>query len=104
MDGARPIDQKFCKVPFDYVAEQAALLLSEPMKKRMSVFAVHFDFGENRKSNAVGALAEGCDFGVRPWFLMAELVTRETKNFKAARPELFVEPLQADILRCEPAL
>ena len=64
MDGARPIDQKFCKVPFYCVAEQAALLLSEPMKNRMSVFAVHFDFGENRKSNAIGAIAEDCDFGI----------------------------------------
>jgi hypothetical protein len=58
MDGARPIDQKFCKVPFDCVAKQAALLLPEPSKNRMSVFAVDFDFGENRKSDAIGAVAE----------------------------------------------
>ena len=34
---------------------------------------------------------------------MAELVAWEGKDFKAARLELFVEALQAVVLRCEAA-
>src|SRR5262249_27202007 len=102
-DGARPINQEFREIPLYAIAQQPALLLLEPDIEWVGVAAVDLDLGEQRKRDPIGALAECRDLRIRPRLLMAELVAWEGEDFKAARPELFAEILQALVLRREPA-
>src|SRR6478609_4254266 len=69
--GAVLADQELGEVPLDLVAEDAALLLTEPGEERVGVVTVDVDLLEHREADAVVALAERADLLVAAGVLAA---------------------------------
>src|SRR5713226_7238955 len=70
----------------------------------MPTWPVDVDLGEQRERDPVVHRAELTDLLRRAGLLLAELVAREPSHGEPALGELVVEPLQALVLRCQPAL
>src|SRR5271170_4434132 len=98
------VDQELSEVPLDGVAQQAALLALQKLVERVSVVAIHFDFGEQREVDAIIQLAEFLDLIVISGLLMAELVAREGQQLEALVLVLRIQLLQTVVLRREAAL
>src|SRR5690242_20339169 len=70
----------------------------------MALRAVHVDLREHRERDAVACLAERLDLALGPGLLAAELVAREAEHDEAAILVLFVQLLEAAVVRGQPAL
>src|SRR3546814_7351390 len=98
-------DEELAEVPLDRIdAEQAALLLLQPLPQRMRAVAVDVDLGEHGEVHVVGQRTEFPDRRLVARLLVAELVAGETQHHQAAVAIVAPQHLQARILRRETAL
>lgn len=78
------VNQKLLKVPLDtFEAQQTRLLTFQKFVNWVSFRAVDIDLLHDREGDTIVQLTELTNFFIGAWFLMAELVARETNNFKA---------------------
>lgn len=69
-------NEKFCKIPTDC----SSLLLLEVLPKRVRLPSIHFDFGEEIKSDAVLGRHMCFHLGVASWLLATELVAGKCQD------------------------
>src|ERR1017187_4879841 len=103
-DSSLLVHEELGEVPLDGVTEDAALLALEKLVQRMSAVAVHFDFGEQGKVNAIVKLAKRLDVVVVAGLLVAELVAGKAEDFESEVVIFRVNLLQALVLGRESAL
>src|SRR5690606_33663729 len=98
-------DQELGEVPLDRVdAEQAALLVLQPLPQRVGGGAVDLDLGEHREADVVGQRAEIADLVRIARLLVAELVAGKAEHHQALVAVVAPELLQPGVLRGETAL
>src|SRR5579863_9113008 len=98
------IDEKLGEVPVDALQPNKARLgrLQKPVE-RMRAGAVDVDLREDRKTDAVVALAEFSDLTGGSGLLRAELIAGKAKDLKTAIMVLRIKLLERRILRREAA-
>src|SRR5579863_7931358 len=102
---AGPADRKLGEVPFDIATELRIRFRAREVREEW-IDARPFDFhlGQHVELYAVAGGAKGMDLVVRAWLLRAELVGWEAKDGQSLGAVLFVQLLEAVVLRCEAAL
>src|SRR5260221_9810639 len=98
-------DQELLEVPLNVAGLAVGVGdLGQLRIQGMLSLPVDDDLGEQRERDPVVHRAELADLLRRAGLLLAELVAREPGHGEPALGELVVEPLQALVLRCQPAL
>ncbi len=97
-DSAIPIYQKLGEIPLNLaIGAKSWLLRLEIGKERVSIGAVHLNFGKQRECHCIRASAEGFNRRLIVWFLV-ELITRKTEHDKATIFVASVERLKIAVL------
>ena len=87
-------DQKFGKVPADFPIRVGLILCGQVLVKRVGILTVHFNFGKNRKGQAVIDLAKLLDLLVAALFLLSELVAWKGQDFQSPGVPVVVQFLE----------
>jgi hypothetical protein len=108
LDLAVAADEELFKVPLHALeAQDAGLLLLEPVVEGRGVVAVDIDLAHDGEADAIVDQAKVLDVVVGSGLLAAELVAREAKEYNIVVvlvAELLVELLESFVLRGETAL